>query len=72
MMSDPRFSGYSTYLMRAYVNFIESAGGQVIPLLHMESKESLDYKLARVDGVLFPGGGGNYIETAKYILDHVI
>jgi hypothetical protein len=38
----------------------------------MESKESLDYKLARVDGVLFPGGGGNYIETAKYILDHVI
>lgn len=38
----------------------------------MESKQSLDYKLARVDAVLFPGGDGNYIETATYILQQVL
>lgn len=58
--------------MRAYVNFVEQSGAQVVPLLHNESKESLDYKLAHIDGILFPGGDGNYIETATYILDKVI
>jgi len=32
----------------------------------------LDAKLARVNGVLFPGGDGDYLSTAKYIQQKVM
>ena len=33
LKKDPRFEGKSTYLMQAYVDFMESAGARVIPII---------------------------------------
>lgn len=38
----------------------------------MESEESLNLKLEQIDGILFPGGDGNYIETASFLLKRVV
>lgn len=71
MQNDSRFNGYNSYIMRAYVNFLEGAGAQIVPLLHGESTEVLDDKLAQVNGVMFPGGDGDYFSTAQYIQQRV-
>lgn len=42
-----------------------------MPILQGESEQEIDDKLARVNGVLFPGGGGDYISSAKYIQKRV-
>jgi len=39
MKDDPRYQGYSSYLMQAYSNFVESAGARVVPIIHKEPKE---------------------------------
>jgi hypothetical protein len=31
--NNPLFDGYNSYIMRAYVNFLESSGAQVVPLI---------------------------------------
>jgi hypothetical protein len=33
---------------------------------------SLLKKLNRINGVLFPGGGGDYMDAAKLIIDYAI
>jgi hypothetical protein len=34
MKSNPIFDGYSSYVMAAYVKFMEAAGARVVPLIH--------------------------------------
>jgi hypothetical protein len=38
------------------VQYLESAGAQVIPLLYDYDENEMDFLLRRVNGVLFPGG----------------
>ena len=70
--SDPRFDGYSTYIMSAYVEFMEAAGARVVPLVSMgeDWTETLD-KIERLDGILFPGGAGDYVDYGRSIYDQV-
>ena len=58
--------------MAAYVRFLQAAGARVIPILYNEPMSQLLDKLKRVNGVLFPGGGGEYIDVAKLILDYAM
>jgi gamma-glutamyl hydrolase len=58
--------------MAAYVKFLEAAGARVIPILYDEPMASLINKLERVNGILFPGGGGAYMDVAKLIMDYAI
>jgi gamma-glutamyl hydrolase len=67
--NDTRFAGYNSYIMVGYVNFMESAGARVVPLILGESEEVTLDKLSKMNGVLMPGGGGDYYEHGKYIYD---
>jgi len=55
--------------MATFVNFLESAGARVIPMVNGEPKEVTLDKLSRVNGVLFPGGDGDYLDYGKFIFD---
>jgi len=57
--------------MAAYVKYMEAQGARVVPIIYGESWETTLDKLEKVDGVLFPGGGGDYIEVGKKILEYV-
>jgi gamma-glutamyl hydrolase len=67
MIIDPRFKGYNSYMMATYVDFIESAGARVVPLILGEPEEVILEKLSKVNGVLFPGGNGDYLEFGRFI-----
>ena len=46
--------------MGAYVRYIQASGARVVPLIEGESEEILLHKLNHINGVLFPGGDGDY------------
>lgn len=72
LKDDPRFAGKTTYLMQAYVDFMEAAGARVIPILSDEDQATTDDKLSKVNGVLFPGGDGDYLAKGEYIYKKLI
>lgn len=39
MQTDPRFENYTSYIMDAYVDFLQSAGARVVPLMINEPEE---------------------------------
>lgn len=69
---DPRFEGTDSYMMAAYVRFLEASGARVVPLIWGEDDEVLYSKLERLNGVLFPGGDGDYIEYGRKIMNKLI
>lgn len=56
--------------MAAYVRFVQAQGARVVPFVYNESEEATIEKLGKVNGVLFPGGGGDYIKIGKLITKH--
>ena len=34
MKDNPKFNGYTSYIMASYINYIESAGGRAVPLIY--------------------------------------
>lgn len=71
MKKNPAFDGYTSYIMAAYVKYVEAQGARVVPIIYGESWETTKDKLDQLDGVLFPGGGGDYLEVGRKILDYV-
>lgn len=71
MHNDTRFNGYNSYIMTAYVDFIQTAGARVVPLIAGEPKEVTLEKLSKLSGVLFPGGGGDYLEFGRFIFNKI-
>lgn len=69
LADDPRFEGTDSYMMAAYVKFMEAAGARVIPLIWNEPKEVTMDKLSKINGVLFPGGDGDYLEYGRTIIN---
>ena len=65
---DHRFDNYKSYIMGAYVRFVESAGARVVPILFNDSEDQIKEKMEQVDAVLFPGGGGDYNATGTFVL----
>jgi gamma-glutamyl hydrolase len=72
LKADSRLDGYDSYMMAAYVTFMESAGARVVPLILGEPLENTMDKLSKIDGVLFPGGSGDYYEFGKPIWDEIL
>ena len=68
---DPRFEGYSTYIMAAYVDFLQGSGARVVPLILGEDWDVTLDKINRLDGILFPGGNGDYIEFGRSVYNEV-
>ena len=58
--------------MASYVKYIESAGARIVPIINEESDENIKSKVDRVNGVLFPGGGGDYLETGRKVFEQVL
>lgn len=55
------------------MKYIESLGARVVPLIMNESKEILDYKLKRINGIVYPGGNhkeADYGDMGKYIFEY--
>ena len=71
MAADPRYEGYTSYISSTYVRWIESAGARVVPITSEESLESVADKLSKLNGVVLPGGGGDYNTTAEFIFNKV-
>jgi len=69
---DSRFDGYDSYLMAAYVKFVEAAGARVVPLIWGEPEEVTLDKLSKLNGVLFPGGDGDYDRFGNMIIQKLI
>jgi gamma-glutamyl hydrolase len=69
MHNDSRFGNYSSYVMTAYAQFIEAAGARVVPLVLGEPREVTLEKLSKLNGVLFPGGDGDYLEFGRFIFE---
>lgn len=67
---DKRFENYSSYIMAAYVRYLQGFGARIVPFVYDEPEsETLD-KLSKVNGVLFPGGDGDYLKIGQFIVDH--
>ena len=58
--------------MAAYVKFMEAAGARVVPLILGETEEVTLEKISKLDGVLFPGGDGDYIEMGGKIIRKIM
>jgi gamma-glutamyl hydrolase len=71
-VNDPRFVGYDSYIMAAYVKFIEAAGARVVPLVWNEPAEVTMDKLSKLDGVLFPGGANSYVQYGEKIIQKLM
>jgi hypothetical protein len=67
---DHRFDDYKSYIMAAYVRFVQGAGARVVPFIYDEPEDVTIEKLGKVNGVLFPGGGGDYIKIGELIVKH--
>ena len=75
MKKDPRFDGYNSYIMAAYVKFMEGSGARVIPIVDTESQEVTVKKMTeQLDGILLPGGGGDddYFSKGQQIYNQAI
>lgn len=55
--------------MSAYTKYIEAQGARVVPLIFEDSAEVTLDKVAHLDGVLYPGGAGDYYDIGKTVLD---
>jgi len=71
MKGDERFTPYHSYIMESYVDWIEAAGGKVVPLIVGESEDETLDKLSKINGVLMPGGEGNYFDFGWNVYEMV-
>ena len=65
----PELTDKSSYIMGAYVRFMQSAGARVVPIYYDESDEDTLEKMGKISGVLMPGGGGDYVAKGQFISD---
>jgi len=71
LLSDPRFEGTDSYIMSTYVKYLEESGARVVPLIMGEPAEVTMEKLSKLNGILLPGGDGDYIDWGRPIFDKV-
>lgn len=66
----PEFDAYNSYIMSDYIKYMEQSGARVVPLIHGEPWGATKDKLDFVNGVLFPGGGGDYYDFGEKIYNY--
>lgn len=69
MISDPRFSNYSSYMMGTYVRYVQQMGARVVPIIREEPDEVTLEKLSKVNGVLMPGGDADYLAKGQFVFE---
>jgi len=57
--------------MKAYVDYMEAQGAKVVPIINEEKRATTLDKIKQIDGVLYPGGGGDYYDIGSYVLDYI-
>ena len=62
----------TSYIMKAYVDWVESAGARVVPLILEDDLSVTDEKLKKLNGILFPGGAGNYRDLGDHIYQALV
>jgi gamma-glutamyl hydrolase len=72
MKNDTKYEGYQSYIMSSYVKYIEAQGARVVPIIYGEPKNTTLFKVAHVDGVLFPGGDGDDVDIGRIVFDEII
>jgi gamma-glutamyl hydrolase len=65
MIEDPRFEGYNSYIMKSYADAVEASGARVVPLIVGEPESVTLDKLSKLNGVIYPGGDGDYLEYGR-------
>ena len=70
--NDPKFANKTSYIMSAYTKFIEAQGARVVPLIREESDQVTLDKVSKLNGILFPGGGGKYLDKGKLVWDAIL
>lgn len=72
MKTDPKFEGKKSYIMSAYVKYMESSGARVVPIIWGEPENVTLDKISQLDGVLFPGGDGDDYDIGKLVFNEII
>ena len=57
------------YISANYIDWLEASGAKTMPIAYNEPNEITDQKLKLCDGILMPGGAGDYMEKARYVYD---
>ena len=57
--------------MASYVRFLEKEGARVVPIFANEPDEETKDKLSYLNGVLMPGGSGDYLAKGKFVFDWI-
>ena len=50
---------YNSYIMDAYIKFLEASGARTIPIVYQGNITEILEKIDHINGVLFPGGGSD-------------
>ena len=72
LKDDPRFEGKTSYIMQAYIEFVKAAGARVVPIVLEDEHSVVDEKLSKLNGILFPGGAGDYLDLGDYVYQSLI
>jgi len=72
MQNDTRFENYTSYIMSTYVNFLMAAGARIVPLIYSDSQEDILENMRNLNGVLFPGGDGDFGVNGQFIFNKVL
>jgi gamma-glutamyl hydrolase len=72
MVNDPRFTGYTYYVMSSFVKFLEGAGARIVPIIPGTSEDSTRNLLKKLNGVFLPGGDGDYEAMARFLYKEII
>ena len=54
------------------MKWLEASGARVIPLVPSDSWADTEDKVSRLNGVLFPGGDGDYLEIGDHIYKSLV
>lgn len=71
MKKHPEVAKYRTYVMAAYVDFLQASGARVVPIVATDPKEVTIEKLKKLNGVFLPGGSGDYYEYGKFVYETI-
>jgi anthranilate/para-aminobenzoate synthase component II len=71
MLNDSRFANYNSYIMTSYVDYIQAQGARVVPLIVNETMEVSFEKLKKLNGVVMPGGDGDYQDYGGFLYEYI-
>ena len=66
------FGENTTFIHAQYVKFLEQAGAMVVPIHYNSPPEEIEYILEHINGVLFTGGGLDFIDSKGKLLPFTI